>query len=265
MNRSDTLSSTRDIGPQFPDAATGDGDAAGKEFWENTWHALPTIRLYEGPVFEQHPVLARYLSKTGGGSAIEIGCVPGNFMVYLNKEFGYRVDGLDYSDQLDYVRANLECNGIFDSNLFHLNFFEFAPDWRYDLVFSAGFVEHFEDHELVVKRHADLAKPGGLVVIFLPNLTHLHKWLTWIFARDLLRVHRLQLMEKRVLRRTLEEAGLQILHCDYHRTFRPPYRLPRAMDLVSRGVQKILSICRLDNIGNRFASPYLISVSMKVK
>ncbi len=53
------------------------------------------------------PVLSRFLSHAGGGDAIEIGCGTGSYMIYLNKEFGYRIDGLDYSDNMDYVRANL--------------------------------------------------------------------------------------------------------------------------------------------------------------
>ena len=253
-------SSSRDIA--HPSGSTLH-DAAGKDYWNSAWENLPPIRPYEGPVFEQHAVLKKYLSKTRGASAIEIGCVPGNYMVYLNKEFGYRVDGIDYAGQLDYVRANLECNGITDSELYSGDFFEFVPTRSYELVFSGGFVEHFDNHELVVKKHADLAKPGGIVVIFLPNLTNLHKWLASAFAREMLKVHYFPLMDRKVLRATLEKAGLQVLHCDYHRTFRPTYPLPAPVDLVSRAVQKLLRLCRLDDVGNRFASPYLISVSVK--
>ena len=74
----------------------------------------------------------------------------GNYMVYINKEFGYRVDGLDYSDNMEYVRANLSYNGIQDAELFKADFFELVPAKKYDLVFSGGFAEHFDDHELVV-------------------------------------------------------------------------------------------------------------------
>src|ERR1051325_6561309 len=169
-----TASSSKDLRSDSPILTVSHGDAAGREFWNSTWETLPPLHRYEGPVFEQHPVLARYLSGThsAGASAIEIGCVPGNYMVYLNKEFGYRVDGIDYSEKLDHVRANLEYNGIHNSRLFAGDFFDFVPPERYDLVFSGGFVEHFDDHELVVRKHAELAKPGGLVVIFVPNLTH---------------------------------------------------------------------------------------------
>ena len=125
-------------------------DAAGSEFWNSTWGNLPPLELYQGPVFEHHAVLKRFLAQAPNGDAIEIGCVPGNYMVYLAQEFGYRVSGVDYSDKLPYARENLKFNGI-EAELFNCDFFQFRPARRYDLVFSSGFVEHFDDYELVVK------------------------------------------------------------------------------------------------------------------
>ncbi len=239
------------------------GDGAGKEYWNSIWAKLPPIEKYDGPLYEQHPVLARFLSHTGGGDAIEIGCGTGSYMIYINKEFGYRIDGLDYSDNMDYVRANLSHNGIQDSQLFNVDFFDFAPAQKYDLVLSGGFAEHFDDYEAVVRRHAEWAKPGGLVIIIVPNLTHIHKLLCGVFAPEVLRVHRFPLMQSNVMRRTLELAGLHVLHCAYHKTFRPTYKLPRGIALFFRIIQKLLRASGLDDIGNRFGSPYLISVSRK--
>ena len=176
-------------------------------------------------------MLARFLSHAGGGEAIEIGCGTGNYMVYINKEFGYWIDGLDYSDNMAYVRANLLYNGIQDAELFNGDFFEFMPAKKYDLVLSGGFAEHFDDYELVVRRHAEWAKPGGLVVIIVPNLTHIHRLLCGLFAPEVLRVHRFPIMRNNVMRETLEKAGLRVLHCEYHKTFRPTYQVPRGIGL----------------------------------
>jgi SAM-dependent methyltransferase len=246
---------------QVYDAA---GDAAGKNYWNSIWKKLPPVERYKGPVHEQHPVLSRFLSHAGGGDAIEIGCGTGNYMIYINKEFGYRVDGLDYSDNMEYVRANLLYNGIEDSELFRADFFEFAPARKYDLVLSGGFAEHFDDHELVVRKHAEWAKPGGLVVVIVPNLTHIHRLLCGWFAPEVLHIHRFPLMRRSVMRQTLEKAGLRVLHCEYHKTFRPTYNLPKIIDFLVRALRKLLQISGLDDISNRFASPYLISVSRKV-
>jgi SAM-dependent methyltransferase len=143
------------------------------------------------------------------------------------------------------------------------DFFEFAPRKKYDLVLSGGFAEHFDDYELVVRKHAEFAKPGGLIVVMVPNLTHIHKLLCGCFAPEVLRVHRFPLMRKEIMRQTLEKAGLRVLHCEYHRTFRPTYKLPETVRLMSRVVEKLLHVSGLDNCGNRFGSPYLITVSRK--
>jgi cyclopropane fatty-acyl-phospholipid synthase-like methyltransferase len=238
-------------------------DVAGKDYWNAIWRKLPPVQPYAGPVYEQHQVLARFLSKAGGGEAIEIGCGSGNYMIYIAKEFGYHISGLDYSNNMEYVRANLEFNGIHDADLFNVDLFEFKPSKRYDLVLSGGFVEHFDDYERVVRKHAELAKPGGLVVIIVPNLTHVHWLLCSIWDPETLKVHRFPLMRRRILSDTLEKAGLEVIHCEYHRTFRPTYRLPLILDHCSRAIQKGLAAMRLDDIGNPLASPYLISVSRK--
>jgi SAM-dependent methyltransferase len=240
-------------------------DAAGTNYWNTTWRNLPPFQRYTGPVYEFHPVLSKFLADAGGGEAIEIGCVPGNCLIYLAKEFGYRVSGVDYSDQLSYVRENLRWNGIVDTDLFHSDFFQFQPPTKYDLVFSYGFVEHFDDYESVVRKHEELASPGGFVVIIVPNLTHLHRVLCGRFAPATLAVHRFPLMHRDILRATLESTGMEVLYCKYNKTFRPTYPLPPAAELCSRAVQKGLSLLRLDNIGNRFGSPYLISVARKPK
>ena len=164
---------------------------------------------------------------------------------------------------MDYVRANLLHNDIHDSELFNADFFEFAPPKKYDLVLSGGFAEHFDDHELVVRQHANWAKSGGLVVIIVPNLTHIHRLLSSLFAPELLRVHRFPLMRRDVMRQALENAGLRVLHCEYHKTFRPTYKLPGIINFSSRVVQRLLMASGLDDLGNRFGSPYLISVSRK--
>ncbi len=238
-------------------------DKAGRGFWNERWKGLPEFSPYEGPVFEQHPVLKRFIADGQGKTAIEVGCVPGNFLVYLAKEFGYEVSGIDYSDMLEYTRANLNYHGVPVGEFYQADLFAFESPKRYDLVFSSGFVEHFTNHLLVIQKHANLAKPGGLVVIMVPNLTHVHKFLCSTFDRKNFDAHVLTLMDRKTLASTLEAAGLKVLHCEFNRTFRPVYPLPRAIDIASRAVQKGLRISHLDNIGNRFGSPYLISISQK--
>lgn len=238
-------------------------DKAGRNYWNQRWAGLPEFSPYEGPVFEQHPVIEPFLRGGEGKTAIEVGCVPGNWLVYLHREFGYTVSGIDYSDKLDYVKANLKYHEVAVGELYPADLFTFETPERFDVVFSSGFVEHFSDYNLVIRKHAELAKPGGLVIVIVPNLTHLHRFLCSTFDRENFKAHVLTLMYRDNLRNTLQSAGLTVLHCDFQKTFRPVYPLPKPMSLASRAVQKALRITHVDNIGNQFASPYLISISRK--
>jgi hypothetical protein len=56
---------------------------------------------------------------------------------------------------------------------------------------------------------------------------------------------------------------LCVLHCEYHKTFRATYKVPGIIDFPFRVVQRLLRASGLDDLGNRFGSPYLISVSRK--
>lgn len=48
-------------------------------------------------------------------------------MIYLAKEFGYRVSGLDYSHHMPLAPENLLLNDVPDAELFHCDFFRFVP------------------------------------------------------------------------------------------------------------------------------------------
>ena len=108
-----------------------------------------------------------------------------------------------------------------------------------------------------------MALSGGLIVIRVPNLTHIHRFLASVFDRENLEAHVMTLMDREVLLSTLEGEGLEVLYCGYRLTFRPVYRLPKAVDLISRGIQIVLHMIHLDKIPNKYGSPYLMSVSRK--
>ncbi|MBN1156910.1 methyltransferase domain-containing protein [Candidatus Woesearchaeota archaeon] len=44
---------------------------------------------------------------------------------------------------------------------------------KFDLVHSEGLAEHFKSTDSIIKRHLDLAKKGGKIIIFVPNTINL--------------------------------------------------------------------------------------------
>lgn len=239
-------------------------DTAGKAFWDDTW-ANYRPQVYPGPIFEFHKLYSTYLPHDNQMTFVEIGAMPGNHMVYFNKEFGYRVTGIDYCSDVAAITATMHINGIHEYALINADVFSLKDAAQYDVVFSSGFVEHFEDYETVLALHSRMVKLGGYLLITVPNTKYLHKVLMKIFCPEIYQVHRDYLMSRSVLRAGVEKLGFEVMYCDYLKTFRPFYPLPGPIRFGARIVNKLLRLLRLDNIPNALASPYLYLIAKKVR
>jgi SAM-dependent methyltransferase len=238
------------------------GDVAGRQFWESTWSTAKP-ELYPGPIFEFAPLAEKYLPKNKGLRVIELGAMPGNHLVYLNKEFGYRVCALDYVADMAVVKETFAINGVTDFEIVNCNLFDYFPSENFDVVFSVGLIEHFEDWRAIWNKHNDLLKPGGFLFIGLPNTKYLHWILMKLFCPAILAVHRTFFMSPKTLTRLSTDSSLDVLFCNYIATYRPCYKLPAPVDFISRAVIKLLKIAGLGDIPNRFASPYIFLVARK--
>jgi len=238
-------------------------DAAGRLFWEQTW-AGHQPQSYPGPtVFDFHELYQRFLPRSEALTCIEIGAMPGNHLVYFRKEYQYRVTALDYCSDLSPLINTFAVNGIDEYSLINVDLFSIADEERYDVVFSSGFVEHFDDYERVMAAHVKMLKEHGHLLVTVPNTRYIHAALMRLFCPRILATHRTYLMDPNVLRQVTEGLGCDVLFCGYLRTFRPFYPLPSWMGLLARAIGRCLRVLRLDRVSNEFASPYLYLVARK--
>lgn len=191
--------------------------------------------------------------------------MPGNNLVYFNKEFGYRVCALDYVADVEVLRKTFAINGLSDFEIVNCNLFEFFPVENFDIVFSSGLIEHFEDWRAIWTKHIDLLKPGGFLFIGLPNTRFLHLILMKLFCPSILALHRTYLMSPKTLISLSAEARLDVLFCNYIATYRPFYPLPAPVRFFSRVVIKLLSLARLGDVPNWLTSPFIFLVARKRK
>ena len=240
------------------------GDVAGQEFWEAAWSTAKP-ELYPGPVFQFAKLAERYLPKTKGLRLIELGAMPGNHLVYFNKEFGYHVCALDYVADMEVLKRTFAINSVTDFDVVNCNLFGFFPNKKFDIVFSSGLVEHFEDWRTIWKKHIELLKSGGFLFIGIPNTKYLHWILMKIFCPSILAVHRTHLMSLKTLNRLSAEAGLEVLFCDYIATYRPFYPIPTPINFISRVVIKLLHMAGLDEVPNRWASPFIFLIAKNTR
>ncbi len=157
-------------------------------------------------------------------SVIEIGCAPGGNLVNLHRMFGYEPYGIEYSHSG--VISTLETfrrYGFDTSNVIEADFFdqEFHNRFRghFDVVFSAGFIEHFDPPDEVLNLHVNLLKTGGYLICTIPNLHGVGYPFLWLCARDVLKAHNCKLMRKSAFRRIFEPLGLNVKFCGYGGAF----------------------------------------------
>lgn len=182
-------------------------------YWEDVWEAvsIPQERRAED-IHEVHRILSRVLPK-GDLELIEVGCAPGSWLVYFHKCFGYAASGIELAGKAcEKTVENLSLQNI-SGEIFHRDFFEFEHE-PYDVVFSAGFIEHFEDVAPVIQRIADLCTSGGgRVITMIPSMQGINRWISKTFRPHVAAGH--FPINKKELRECHERCGLKTRYCDY--------------------------------------------------
>ncbi|MBN1365150.1 MAG: class I SAM-dependent methyltransferase [Syntrophaceae bacterium] len=146
-----------------------DDNLISKEQWETVWSGVK-IPITAKPTYDVYMNLKSYLPKKRDNySLIEIGCAPGRWMAFFNKEFNYQVSGIEYArDAASVTIKNLNLQGI-QAEVIIDDFLSWDSDKRrYEIVFSAGFIEHFQNLTYVVEKLCNLS--SRYVVTMVPNL-----------------------------------------------------------------------------------------------
>ena len=196
-------------------------------FWEDHWDkiSLPLeIKRSKKHLFlnEILNVFDKYLPRDSSRSILEIGGAPGQYLVYMHRTFAYQIHSLDYSSRgCQKTRENfslLSLSGtVYQKDLF-------ADDLQlpqFDIVYSLGFVEHFSDLNLVIRKHLDLLKQNGILLIGVPNLLGINKWFLQRLAPQFLSKHNLAVMDVSTWNSFEEAFNLQRLYREYVGGFEP--------------------------------------------
>lgn len=232
--------------PERPDGLT---DAA---FWDSYWGAfsLP-VEVDERRPFDRSLARGlRALVADVSGTALEVGCAPGRWLAFLARERGLRVAGIEYTAAgTAATRRNLELLGVPYVAIEEADFFAVPPSPTYDMVISLGFVEHFTDPAAVVARHADWVRPGGLLVLGVPNFANVHGAFQRVLDPAVLTVHNLSVMSVGALAALGAEAGLVPVTTEYLGSFEPALPIARAgvrgwQELVAKVALRIARLIR---------------------
>ncbi len=113
--------------------------------------------------------LATKLSLKTGGRVLDAGCGEGNVAIYLAKNHGLKVDGVDL---LDFNIANAKANAAQQNQSDNVTFqvgtymqLPFAND-TFDAVYTMETLVHAPDYHKALSEFLRVLKPGGKLVLF---------------------------------------------------------------------------------------------------
>ena len=247
------------------------------DFWERTWKESSLEGYYK---IEKYLVINKKLDKLfkkfldkGEKKILEIGCAKGKQLIYFAREFGYDIYGVDYSLKgVELAEQNLNLAGVNGIILCEDIFRTSLKEESFDIVYSMGLIEHFENPEEIIDIHIKLLKKGGTFIISMPNFKDsLYFTLNRLLGNDrtLLETHNLSIIDKKALSELLQDKEIKISMLDY---FGP---IDLSLVFSSMKGKPMLYLARLANqfIGyitffmpkSRYFSPYLVLVGQKNK
>ena len=159
-----------------------------------------------------------------GARVLEVGSAPGSLLVRFSRRFKTIPYGVEYTKSGAEMNRRTFLEAGFDpSNVIEEDFFSesFLATYRgqFDVVMSRGFIEHFDDARAVVARHFELLKPGGFMVVTIPNLRGVYGVWTRCFNPDQMPLHNLNIMKGPEFSRLFDGLPLEVIRRGYIGTF----------------------------------------------
>ena len=197
-----------------------------KQYWDSSWQAEtrlpeafdPAVSGVRGLFRRQfHAFFVDHLRDIAppGSSLIEVGCGRSQLLPYFARQFALRVSGLDYSTigcekarrilERERISGEIYCGDLWTFDAF--------PAPGFDVVFSFGLVEHFEDTPGIIRGLARFVRPGGAVLTLIPNMRGSVGALQRALSREIYDIH--VPLSAAVLARAHAEAGLSLQASGY--------------------------------------------------
>lgn len=200
-------------------------DKAGKSYWNQNWEneELPEaidprrkgLSYYADRKFHEFFCATFAQMDTKGMSILEIGCARSQWLPYFAKEFGFKVCGLDYSERGCQQARQILAREAVEGDVVCSDLFCPPPSMlaAFDVVWSLGVVEHFENTAGCLQAMSQFLKPGGVVITNIPNMAGLVGSIQKIVDRKVFDIH--VPLDALSLAAAHHRPTLQVLSCRY--------------------------------------------------
>ncbi len=192
---------------------TQNTNLASQAYWDSGYkdfHFTPMPKSY--PISQ---LLYKHFKKTTDKTVFEIGAFPGRFLYHFGA-LGYQLNGIDQTPYLMdmerwFYKEDFTIGNFAGGDILKLDF-----NTTYDVVFSSGFIEHFENFEEIIRIHGKLTKSGGHVFITAPNFAgKVQKYLHTHLDKENTDRHNLLAMDVEKWKKVLVQDGFDIVEAGY--------------------------------------------------
>ena len=170
----------------------------GQTFWEDYWEGKPGHGGAKKTSLSTRELLKtfdKFLPAIKGLSILEVGGAYGEYLLYLTQRFGYRAYSLDYSRTGNEQTLETFSKAGIPVEVYERDLFSDNSDLpKFDIVYSLGFIEHFDNPQNVVEKHLDLLKPGGILLLGVPNYSGIYRPVLRRLAPSIEQTHNMEIM-----------------------------------------------------------------------
>ena len=186
-------------------------------FYESFWDALIT-------------------KKNKGETLIEIGGYPGRYLAYLASVYSVKPTCLDYNSNISQIEDSFKTMEVEDYEIIKADFTKHQPEQLYDNVVSNGFIEHFENYDEILDLHCKCLKPGGKMLIMIPNKRYLRKIYGYLCDYENLKIHNLKCMRLSVFKNFANRNNLKVDTLQYYGGF--PFSVHQKLNIFQKVIHK---------------------------
>lgn len=240
-----------------------------KKYWDNNWEKIKLPQIIDikhstKSTKELDSIFHKFLNKDENKQLIEIGCAPGTWLDYFYKNFKYKANGIEYTE--NGVQNTIDNLKILKTplKLISGDFLKYKFKEQYDVVFSMGFIEHFTSPELIIKKQLDILKKGGLLIIGIPNLRYFNSLVEKIFcSKKIIESHNKKIMTLDFFEKIIKENQIKKVYLDYIGSFNPflfPIKQTTMVMIVSAIIARV---CGLFLKKSKFYSTYILLIAQK--
>ena len=189
-----------------------------QEYWNQYWdkEVREEINFYFADLLEQYI----QWEKVNPKSYMEIGGAPGNIMAYM-RQHQLSTSTVDFteSQRIEKFLKKQQVNNyhIYQEDFQNFDIKEHMGKWG--IVASWGFLEHFEKKITsdFIKKQKQMVSNDGYLIIELPNIRKLMWLIYWIFNRQIIKIHNLEIMDLDYLKEEILKTGdFELIYASYY-------------------------------------------------